>query len=210
MPHHLFHRALEDNEANVAWWDNFSKMYRIKIADMRRTNLADCLWTGVAVRKYMGDAKVSMACITDGHFHVDAMPPYPLARIGNLLSTMEELCADGGDMKNLFETSKLVKWGVNRIPIVPMTANMPPKAKDSLAKGPLRLNHFIPKGLLRLNIGSNEGLARIIKIHQEDSGIGGATAPKIYKAVVADLNIFDRVIKVLVYIIDKQLIFNGS
>ena len=51
---------------------------------------------------------------------------------------------------------------------------------------------------------------RIIKIHQEDSGIGGATAPKIYKAVVADLNIFDRVVKVLVYIIDKQLIFNGS
>ena len=181
-------------------------MYRIKIADMRRTNLADCLWTGVAIRKYTGDAKVSMACISDGSFHVDAMPSYPLGRLGILLSTMEELCSEGGEMKNLFETSKLVKWGVNRIPIVPMTVNMPPKAKDSLSKGPVRLNHFIPKGLLRLNIGSNEGLARIIKIHIEDSGIGATPKPKIYKAVVADLNIFDRIIKVCSYSVASQLI----
>ena len=171
-------------------------MYRIKIADMRRTNLADCLWTGVAIRKYMGDAKVSMACLTDGSFHVDAMPSYPLARLGTLLSTMEELCSVGGEMMNLFSDSKMVKWGVNRIPIVPLTVNMPTKAKDNLAEGPLRLNHFIPKGLLKINIGSNEGLARVLKIHLEDSGIGAATKPKIYKAVVADLNIFDRVIKV--------------
>jgi hypothetical protein len=67
----MFGRTIEDNEAQVGLWDNFSKMYRIKIADMRRTNLADCLWTGVAIRKYTGDAKVSMACITDGSFHVD-------------------------------------------------------------------------------------------------------------------------------------------
>ena len=71
---------------------------------MRRTNLADCLWTGVAIRKYMGDAKVSMACITD----VDAMPSYPLARLGTLLSTMEELCSVGGEMLNLFSDSKMV------------------------------------------------------------------------------------------------------
>ena len=100
-------------------------------------------------------------------------------------------------MLNLFDESKMVKWGVNRIPIVPMTVNMSTKVKDKLARGPVRLNHFIPKSLLRLNIGSNEGLARIMKIHLEDSDIiGAATKPKIYKAVVADLNIFDRVIKV--------------
>ena len=110
-------------------------------------------------------------------------------------------------MMNLFSDSKMVKWGVNRIPIVPMTVSMPAKAKDNLAKGPLRLNHFIPKGLIKLNIGSNEGLARILKIHLEDSGIiGAATKPKIYKAVVADLNIFDRVIKVHVITNVKQLI----
>ena len=204
----MFGRTIEDNEAHVGLWDNFSKMYRIKIADMRRTNLADCLWTGVAIRKYTGDAKVSMACISDGSFHVDAMPSYPLGRLGTLLSTMEELCSERGEMKNLFDTSKLVKWGVNRIPIVPMTVNMPSKAKDSLSKGPLRLNHFIPKGLLRLNIGSNEGLARIIKIQLEDSGIGAETKPKIYKAVVADLNIFDRIIKVCSNIIVSELILS--
>ena len=82
-------------------------------------------------------------------------------------------------MKNLFDESKLVKWGVNRIPIVPMTVSMPTKAKDNLAKGPLRLNHFIPKGLIRLNIGSNEGLARIVKIHLEDSDIIGAATKRL-------------------------------
>ena len=102
------------------------------------------------------------------------MPSYPLARLGTLLSAMEELCSVGGEMMNLFSDSKMVKWGVNRIPIVPMTVTMPTKAKDNLAKGPVRLSHFIPKDLLRLNIGSNEGHARIRKIHLEDSCIIGA------------------------------------
>ena len=71
--------------------------------------------------------------------------------------------------------------------------------------------HFsarVPKGLLRLNIGRNEGLARIIKIQLEDSGIGAETKPKIYKAVVADLNIFDRIIKVCSNIIVSELIIS--
>ena len=120
-------------------------MYRIKIADMRRTNLADCLWTGVAIRKYMGDAKVSMACLTDGSFHVDAMPSYPLARLGTLLSTMEELCSVGGEMMNLFNDSKMVKWGVNRIPIVPITVNMPTKARTTSRKGLFASTTLSPK-----------------------------------------------------------------
>ena len=190
-------RHIEENEPYVMWMDNFSKMYRIKVADMRRANLADCLWTGVAVRQYMGAAKVSMTCLLDRGFHVDAMPPYPLARLGKLIQTMEDVCTENGEMKCLFDTSKLTTWGVNRIPIVPMTRNMPGKAKEGLSKGPSRLTHFIPKGLLKLNIGSNEGLARVMKIHMEDAGVGAATKPKIYKAMVADLNIFDRVIKVL-------------
>ena len=40
----------------------------------------------------------------------------------------------------------------------------------------------------------------------EDSGIGAATKPKIYKAVVADLNIFDRIIKVCCQNVVSQLI----
>ena len=60
-----------------------------------------------------------------------------------------------------------------------MTVSMPTKAKDNLAKGPLHLSNFIPEGLIRINIGSDEGLARITKIHPEDSDIGSATKPKV-------------------------------
>ena len=41
----------------------------------------------------------------------------------------------------------------------------------------------------------------------EDSVIGAATEPKIKKAVVADINIFNRVIKVHTNDVAKQLIF---
>ena len=67
-------------------------------------------------------------------------------------------------MNMMFEKSKLHVWGVNTIPITPMTLNMPPEAQARMAKTPARLHNFYSKGLIPHNIGSNEGLAKVIRM----------------------------------------------
>ena len=62
-----------------------------------------------------------------------------------------------------------------------------------LATTPTRLHNFYPKGLLPHNIGSNEGLAKVIRIQLQDMGL---EPPQQVQRMLSDINIFDRVIKV--------------
>ena len=51
--------------AHVTRWDNFSKLYRVRLADTARALLKDALWTGVAIRQYAGSAPVDMRCTSE-------------------------------------------------------------------------------------------------------------------------------------------------
>ena len=59
------------------------------------------------------------------------------------------------------------------------------------------VHNFYRKGLLPHNIGSNEGLAKVMRIQMQDMGLEPpGTPPTKYSAMLSDINIFDRVIKV--------------
>ena len=110
---------------------------------------------------------------------------------------LDTLCTTAGNMSMLFEVSKMHVWGVNTIPITPATHNLPAEVQTRLATTPTRLHNFYPKGLLPHNIGSNEGLAKVIRIQMQDMGLEPPGAPPTkYSAMLSDINIFDRVIKV--------------
>ena len=147
-------------EAHVTWWDNFSKMYRMRLADTARAMLADALWTGVAIRKYAGPVPVNMRCMYFGGYFVPAMPINPWSKVKDVLTMLDMLCTTSGDMSMLFEGSKMHNWGVSTIPITPSTHNLPAEVQSRLATTPTRLHNFYPKGLLPHNIGSNEGLGK--------------------------------------------------
>ena len=107
------------------------------------------------------------------------------------------LCTTGDDMSMLFEGSKMHAWGVSTIPITPATHNLPAEVMARLATTPTRLHNFYPKGLLPHNIGSNEGLAKVMRVLMQDMGLEPPGAPPTkYTAMLSDINIFDRVIKV--------------
>ena len=147
-------------EAHVTWWDNFSKLFRLRLADMDRAMLADALWTGVAIRKYAGPVPVNMHCIHYEGYFVPAMPTNPWSKVKDVLTMLDMLCTTGDDMSMLFEGSKMHAWGVSTIPITPATHNLPAEVMARLATTPTRLHNFYPKGLLPHNIGSNESHAR--------------------------------------------------
>ena len=71
----------------------------------------------------------------------------------------------------LFEGSKMHVWGVNTIPITPATHNLPAEVMARLTTTPTRLHKFYPKGLLPHNIGSNEGLAKVMRVLMQDMGL---------------------------------------
>ena len=159
--------------------------------------LADALWTGVAIRKYAGPVPVNMRCMYFSGYFVPAMPINPWSKVKDVLTMLDMLCTTSGDMSMLFEGSKMHNWGVSTIPITPSTHNLPVEVQSRLATTPTRLHNFYPKGLLPHNIGSNEGLAKVMRIQMQDMGLEPpGTPPTKYSAMLSDINIFDRVIKV--------------
>ena len=169
----------------------------MRLADTARAMLADALWTGVAVRKYAGSVPIDMRCVhSDGYF-VPAMPLNPWSKMKDVLTMLDTLCSTAGRMSMLFEGSKMNVWGVITIPITPSTHNLPAEVLARLATTPARLHNFYPKGLLPHNIGSNEGLAKVMRIQMQDMGLLPPGAPPTkYSVMLSDINIFDRVIKV--------------
>jgi hypothetical protein len=125
------------------------------------------------------------------------MPLNPWSKMKDVLSMLDTLCSTAGKMSMLFEGSKMNVWGVNTIPITPSTHNLPAEVLARLATTPARLHNFYPKGLLPHNIGSNEGLAKVMRIQMQDMGLLPPGAPPTkYSVMLSDINIFDRVIKV--------------
>ena len=139
--------------------------------------LKDALWTGVAIRQYAGPLPVDMRCVYFGGYFVPAMPINPWSKVKDVIAMLETLCTTGGNMSMLFEGSKMNAWGVNTIPITPATHNLPAEVQTRLATTPTRLHNFYPKGLLPHNLGSNEGLAKVIRIQMQDMGLEPPSAP---------------------------------
>jgi hypothetical protein len=187
-------------QPHVVWIDNFSKMFRMKLATMSKKNLQDALWTGIALRQYMGPP-VDMSVVTKRGFNVSAMPDDPFVLIPQMLDRLCTISAadDRGTMPHLYDSSYLIKWGVNSVPVTPMRRNLPALVLKAMVATPDRLDNFYPQGLMEHNVGSNIGLGIVVDKFLKAHGHREATPPKKYLAFTVDVNIFDRMIKVALY-----------
>ena len=179
---------------HVLWFDNFSKMFRHTMTTMSRATLADALWTGLAIRQYAFPG-ISMNIMMRRGFPVTAMPDDPFEHVAPMLATMMQVTEVKGNMPLLYDDSMYVRWGVNRVPVVPMRDKLPPEVLASLQRCPARLDDFYPKGLLKTNVGSNIGLCKVMLEVLRSSGHDLPAPPKKYLAMTVDINIFDRVLK---------------
>ncbi len=181
------------------WIDNFSKMYRKTTSKMERKLLADALWTGVAIRKYYYD-DVTMNVMRRRGFVVPAMPPDPFGKTGDMLRTMSQLTKVNGEMSLLYDDSLFKIWGCNKIPVQPLKDNLPEDILERFERCPSRLTDFYPEGLIKINCGSNKGLCQVVLEVLKKQGQDTPEPPPKYFAMTADLNIFDRIIKVSAHV----------
>ena len=198
-------REVEDGP-HVVWFDNYNKMFRKQIASMTRDQLALCMWNGYAVRPYKGRVEVSMKVKRLNYQVVPAMPQ--LADLWSRTDAIDDaiISSTATDIANsasqeipldFLDNSLYAQWGADRVPLKPDKNVVPEEYKAAIENSPDTLENFFPKGLIEHNVGSNVGLARVMRKIYDEKKMGSVLGSPTYIALNVDLNIFYRLMKVL-------------
>ena len=179
----------------MVWMDNYSKQWRTRIVGLSADAMKRCLWTCVAYKRFSYVVSMDHKMTRRGAV-IPAMPTDPFLALADLSSCMK-LMTQGpdGEMPLLFDESLMTEWGANQLPLAGDLDRIPEPYRSSIAAANDRSDDLYPRGLERENIGSNDGLARILRRFYEDRGMGTIGCSK-YSALTVDVNIFDRMMKV--------------
>jgi hypothetical protein len=177
--------------------DNFSKMWRMRMIGLSEEAMKNCLWSCVAYKKFPYQDRVSM-----NHMHtrsgevIPAMPMWPFDLMDVLVKFMLQATqAPDGSMLHLYNDSLMVAWEAASVPLAGNLASMPEPYRSSTAAANDRMDNLYPRGLEKENIGSNKGLALILRRFYDDRKMATPHC-KRYSALSVDVNIFDRMLKV--------------
>lgn len=182
--------------AHVLWMDNFSKNLAWTIPQLGEGAYKSCMWTGFAIKQFIHDQELDMKLKIDvatGDV-IPAMPDNPFRYQKQFMRKYQTVEGDEGMLG--FDTSKVVMWQVNNVPLKPKTANAPLRYHDAL-KITESLHNFYPEKLVDLNPASNEHSMKLFKsvldeLHADEA----AGSPAVYKAMTLDVAIYDQALKV--------------
>lgn len=194
MNYNLNHREVEKGPHTV-WIDNFSKVHGCKIPNIDIGAWRDCLWTGVALKKYVGAVPVSTAVQVDPEGNiVPAMPDDLFEKERRFVKLFDRHKVTATS----YQTDSLVRqWKVNTVPLKPVAARVDNDQWRAALQGDQdKLSVMYPKELIAENIGSNLGLASVMREHYESRQQHIEGMCEDYSALNVDENIFMRIIKV--------------
>ena len=157
---------------------------------------SSCLWTGKAIKKYSGQSDISMTLkYTSDNVIIPAMPAQ-LCTVESVGLVIKLFLTQTVDI-HYHQIAMVSEFKVNTVPLKPMPENVRKnKWKNYLSSQADSLSLVHPVGLLPQNIGSNIGLGRIMRDHYTDQGQDCPGQCLQYTAFNADIDIFNRVIKV--------------
>jgi hypothetical protein len=192
-------RNIKDGEAYTTWFDNFSKIYPLNIQSVSKLEFKQCLWSGVAYHiPFQTESIVLNLQIqtNSSGVKIHAMP-YSIFANEALIGLKSFLDATVKFSSLNYEPYSLVhRYRISSVPVKP-TRKLMMDCYGSLPKRPLTsLDRFFPDTLLDGNIGTNDYLCLLLSQfakEQEDKITSGSTS---YRVLFADVNIFERVMKV--------------
>ena len=175
-------------QPNVIWLDNFSKTLARQHPTVERGVWTPMLWTVSGVKRLHRSVQVKMDLVYDGAGVQSAMPP-------TLVGDYEELVAHISSQMStdsMYDTALCVEHNVSRVPPkLPDDAWIDQVDIDRMSESVDGLSRFHPMEISKHNIGSNEGLMLVLK------ELDAMLAPGRYAVVVADINVYMRILKVL-------------
>jgi hypothetical protein len=192
---HVFcHRRVVRTQPGTYWMDNFSKTMATGIGSVAKGVWSDCLWAGKAYKLYTGKRKVTMEVITYNDQIVPAMPDdfgEQVWALKKLVKTLEE------EPMDYLADSMVKKYNVTAIPLKPnVTKQEDPKFHAFLQKSKDGMADFYPDDIIKHNIGSNDGLLKILRMEYDAKKMKNDDL-KRYTVLLCDINIFQRVLKVI-------------
>jgi hypothetical protein len=191
----IHHSKVQDGP-HTRWVDNFSKAIGRQLPNIEIGTWADCLWSGVALKKYTGLSNITMDLLHD--VNGDIVPAMPRQLTDNgAVETAMQLFTSNTITLEYYATSMVTQFSVQNVPLKPLWFNVTnPKWKAFLKSEADLLSNMYPQSLLALNIGSNLGLARIMRNHYVSEGQDVEGKCLRYTAFNSDIDIFNRILKV--------------
>jgi hypothetical protein len=187
-----------EDTPHTKWFDNFSKVYGAQIPSIDIGSWRNCLWTGVALKQYTGEDPISVAVMKNAAGEViPAMPDDPFEYADQLKELVEEHTPRAD-----YRTHSLVfRWNVTSVPLKPVPSQVENRKWRRALLNSGQVSQLFPKELIAENIGSNLGLARIMKEHYNEHKQNTEHDCTKYSVLLADVNIFDRVLKVCLWFV---------
>jgi hypothetical protein len=177
---------------HVIWMDNFSKTYIRKVPNFEHKNSAwhDCLWTGVALKKWEGDATITSLEVTrENGTIIPAMPDtlFDPALLSKLATWVKFT-----DAKGMFLYDSSISKYATRTPVEvdPVTE---PDLFATMKRRQHGLGNLYPIELQQHNIGDKRGFTRVFRKYLNEVL---NSRPKRYSVVMADVDIFPKILKV--------------
>ena len=182
---------------HVQWFDNYSDFVARTNPSLDKGIFSSCLWTGSAIFE-CPDATIDSSLQYSDNQLVPAMPANPFVGINNVKGAISAIILRG---PSYYELAMVTKYTVNNVPLK-INTNVYP-AMTGLMKHPLNdLSHVIPDKLWENNIGSHIGLVNIMKQVYDENGMGVDGHCSQYLNLNTDENIFYRLLKVCICILN--------
>ena len=194
----LFCRRVQADEAHVDWFDNFNRNYgtgNVKLKDgvYRAGN-----WTAHAIHVCSVPADQINRKIMDGKVMRDVGVPQDLLTRPSVRAALLKMMIKV-DKEGVFfrRKSTIHKFDIRRVPLKPSKQDVEGNARWKSGLAMNDLSRFHPARLMAENIGSNQGLWDILHDYWA-TGPRSAKKSKTLRMIVADCNIFKRILKVCV------------
>ena len=189
--------AVIQKGAYVQWWDNFSKFQARQVPTIKKDIFASCLWTGVTVNEYTGPDVNFALRIDDDGLVIPAMPNDLFVYEDIMIQGIHEIYNEG---RERYDMSLVKKYDIVNVPLKVDTKRFPELA-ETMNSIKNTTKHINPFKLIKHNIGSNLGLATIMREYQEDQKMSLHGYVQNYSTVNTDENIFYRGMKVCVFLV---------
>jgi hypothetical protein len=186
-------------QLHTIWWDNFNRAFAVNMQSVIKDAHALCNWTGMAMRipdASLDTSGISLQLVPD-------QPAFPSENIfadefwklAGLTWRLKQATTPAGISK--FEAGNwTVIHNVNRIPVKALVDKRRfPETHKRSDEGRTGLKNFFPTEMSSENIGSNLGLLALLKTEM-DAHLARADADKVYRVIISDCNIFNRIVKV--------------
>lgn len=184
-------------ETCVVWIDNYQKKAKFHNVTFARGNWNDNQWTTKCLfmpPEHLRETTVQLVVLVRDGVVVPAMPNDFMLQVDKFKANM----ALFGSKAQLARQSESYVRNVNNVPLKPKPCAYPAgPVRTALEANIDGLQNTIPVCITEENIGSNKGFLEVVRREwQQHQARCAATGVQKYLVLLADINIFDRLLKV--------------